>query len=148
MLKLSWGTRIAILYIGFVALIALMMILSMRQKTELVSEDYYDKELVFQSKIDEMNNANALSEKISHSISDNSFSIQFPLQFKEDKVTGQILFFRPSDLSKDFKTKIQLDINSQQNIELNNFSKGMYKMQISWNVNDTPYFSEETIVIP
>ncbi len=148
MLKLSWGTRIAILYIGFVLLIGLMMTLSMRQKIELVSDDYYDKELVFQSKMDEINNANALSEKISHSISDNSFSIQFPLQFKEDKVTGQILFFRPSDLSKDFKTKIQLDINSQQNIELNNFSKGMYKMQISWNVNDTPYFSEETIVIP
>ena len=148
MLKLSWGTRIAILYIGFVLLIGLMMTLSMRQKIELVSDDYYDKELVFQSKIDEINNANALSEKISHSISDNSFSIQFPLQFKNHTVAGQILFFRPSDLSKDFKTKIQLDINSQQNIELNNFSKGMYKMQISWNVNDTPYFSEETIVIP
>ena len=65
MLNISWGKRIAILYIGFVALIGVMIALSMGQKVELVSEDYYDKELVFQNKIDEMNNANALSEKIS-----------------------------------------------------------------------------------
>lgn len=148
MLKLSWGTRIAILYIGFVLLIALMMTLSMRQKIELVSEDYYDKELVFQDKIDEMNNANALSEKITHSITDNSFLIQFPLEFKDQKVKGEVLFFRPSDSSKDFTKAIQLNANSQQNIELSSFSKGMYKMKISWKVNDTPYFSEETIVIP
>ena len=148
MLKLNWGTRIAVLYIGFVLLIVLMMTLSMRQKVELVSNDYYDKELVFQNKIDEMNNANALLEKITHSITDNSFLIQYPSQFKGHKVEGTVLFFRPSDASKDFTKVIQMGENMQQNIELNSFSKGMYKMQISWKVNDTPYFSEETIVIP
>lgn len=148
MLKLSWGKRIAVLYIGFVLLIVLMMTLSMRQKVELVSDDYYDKELVFQYKIDETNNANALSERITHSISCNSFLIQYPSQFKGHKIEGNVLFFRPSDSSKDFTKVIHVDDNLQQSFELNTFSKGMYKMQISWKVNDTPYFSEETIVIP
>lgn len=148
MLKLSWGKRIAMLYIGFVALIVIMITMSMRQKVELVSADYYDRELVFQDKIDEMNNANALSERISHSITDDSFQIVFPTQFKTSVVEGEILFFRPSDASKDFKSKIQLDGESKQVIDRKNLSKGMYKMQISWNVNGIPYFVEETIVIP
>lgn len=148
MFKLSWGKRIAMLYIGFVALIVIMITMSMRQRVELVSDDYYDRELAFQKKIDEMNNANALSEKITHSITDNSFLIAFPSQFKSSEVEGEIVFFRPSDASKDFKSKIQLDAEAKQEIDRKNLSKGMYKMQISWSVNGIPYFVEETIVIP
>jgi hypothetical protein len=148
MLKLNWGTRIAMLYIGFVALIAVMITLSMRQKIELVSDDYYDKELVFQTKIDEMNNANALSGKVDHSIEDNFFVIHFPTEFKDRVVSGNVLFFRPSDSSKDLKTEIKLYADLKQHIDLKSLSKGMYKMQVSWIVNNTPYFSEETIVIP
>ncbi len=148
MLKLNWGTRIAMLYIGFVALIAVMITLSMRQKIELVSDDYYDKELVFQTKIDEMNNANALSGKVDHSIEDNFFVIHFPTEFKDRVVSGNVLFFRPSDSSKDLKTEIKLDADLNQKIDLKSLSKGMYKMQVSWSVDNTPYFSEETIVIP
>lgn len=147
MLNIGWGTRIAILYIGFVALIGVMIALSMGQKVELVSEDYYDKELVFQNKIDEMNNANALSEKISHTFSNDYFLIQFPKENGQN-VSGQILFFRPSDLSKDLKIDIKLDSLSKQQIALDKLSKGMYKMKISWNANNTPYYAEETIVIP
>lgn len=148
MLRLSWGKRIAILYIGFVALIIVMISMSMRQKVELVSDDYYDRELAFQEKIDEMNNAERLSEKVTFSISENSFFIQFPSQFKTSVVEGEIVFFRPSDATKDFKSKIQLDRNAKQQIDIKNLCKGMYKMQISWNVNNIPYSVEETIVIP
>ena len=148
MLKLSWGKRIAMLYIGFVALIVVMITMSMQQKVELVSDDYYDRELAFQEKIDEMNNANALPEKIIHSITDNSFLIVFPSQFKANVVEGEIFFFRPSDASKDFKSAIQLDKDAKQIIDRKNLSKGMYKMQIYWKANGTPYFVEETIVIP
>lgn len=148
MLKLSWGTRIAMLYIGFVALIGVMVAMSMRQKVELVSDDYYDKELAFQSKLDEMNNANALSGKVTHVISDKAIQIQFPEEFKGKAVKGEILFFKPSDSSKDFKQAIQLNANGEQQVELSNLTKGMYKMQVSWNSGNTPYFSEEIIVIP
>ncbi|CAN5313062.1 hypothetical protein BH10BAC1_BH10BAC1_18650 [soil metagenome] len=148
MINLSWGKRIAILYIGFVVLIGVMITFSMKQKIELVSADYYDKELVFQGKIDEMNNANALSEKVEHSFFNDSFLIQFPSEFKDKKVKGEIVFFRPSDASKDFKKEIELDEKLLEKIDLSKFTKGMYKMQISWNANSIKYFTEETIVIP
>ncbi len=148
MLKISWGTKIATLYIGFVLLIITMVTVSMRQKIDLVSDDYYDRELKFQDKINELNNANALPEKISHIITNTAIELQFQSIFKGKNMLGDILFFCPSDASKDFKTTIDLNENAQQKISLATFKKGMYKMQISWKVDNTPYFYEETIVIP
>lgn len=148
MIKIGWGTKIAILYIGFVLLIGTMVAMCVNQKIDLVSEDYYLKELIFQKKIDETKNADALDEKITHTISDKNFELKFPSVFNGKKVTGDIVFFRPSDASKDYTASIQLNEGDQQLIPINNLSKGMYKMQIGWKVNDTAYFNEETIVIP
>lgn len=148
MLNISWGTKIAVLYISFVALIGFMVTLCMRQNIELVSDDYYERELVFQDKINEMNNANALPEKISHTILPEGVIIQFPALFKTKKVSGEILFFRPSDKSKDHSAGIRLNENAQQLIPAQFLSKGMYKMKVSWNADATSYFTEEIIVIP
>ena len=145
---MSWGVKIAVLYTGFIGLVVFMVMMSMRQKIDLVSEDYYTKELAYQSKIDEMKNAEALTATISHTFTNTDLELQFQPEFKSKKLTGQILFFRPSDSSKDFETPVAINEDGQQKIGLNKLTKGMYKMQISWKVDNTPYYSEETIVIP
>jgi len=147
-MKISWGTKIAILYASFLGLVITMVMMSMHQKFDLVSEDYYKQELAYQSKIDEMKNANALSTTVEHCFSSNQLELQFQPELRDKKVNGSILFFRPSDSSKDFETTIKLDELGKQKIELSKLSKGMYKMQISWKADNTPYYSEETIVVP
>lgn len=147
MLNLSWGAKIAALYIGFVLLIITMVFMSMNQKIDLVSDDYYEKELAFQTKINEMNNANNLSEKITYTFASEGININFPSAFKDKQVYGEIYLFRPSDASKDYKTKIRLT-NLKQVIASENISKGMYKMQISWSAENISYFIEEVIVVP
>jgi hypothetical protein len=148
MLKIGWGTKIAILYIGFVLLIGTMVTMCFNQKIDLVSDDYYDKELVFQNRINEMNNSNSLTENIKHQVDQKGVQLNFPKQFENEKISGEILFFRPSDNKKDFKVSIELNDNSQQFISRNSLSKGMYKMQISWKTANKNYYNEETIVIP
>ncbi len=148
MTNISWGTKIAVLYIGFVLLIITMVVMSLQQKIDLVSDDYYAKELAFQDKLNEMNNANSLPEKITHNITKDAFTLTFPTVFKNTSIIGNIEFYRPSDDSKDLKLPIQLSEKLEQSIGLKQLSKGMYKMNISWTANKTNYFTEETIVIP
>jgi hypothetical protein len=148
MLKIGWGSRIAILYIGFVLLIGIMVTMCMNQHIDLVSDDYYEKELVFQNKINEMNNANMLSEKVSHIISNNFLAIRFPSVLNGKEIKGSVFFFRPSDAKKDFKSELSVNKNGVQQFMLDKFSKGMYKMQLSWKIGNVPYFAEEIIVIP
>jgi len=148
MRNISWGTKIAILYISFVILILGMVILSMQQKIELVSDDYYASELVFQKKINEINNANSLPERITYNTYNNNFTLIFPTVFKGEKLTGNIEFYRPSDKSKDLNLPIQLNADLEQSFNLKKLSKGMYKMKVEWFTSKTGYFTEETIVIP
>ena len=148
MKNISWGTRIAILYISFIGLVVFMVVMSVRQKIDLVSDDYYNQELAFQDKLNKMKNAETLTTTITHKITSSDIELQFQPEFKNKKLTGEILFFRPSDSSKDFKTEVTVNENAQQKIQLNHLSKGMYKMQITWKDETTPYFAEETIVIP
>ena len=148
MLKISWGVKIAILYCTFIGLVVVMVFMSVHQNIDLVSEDYYKKELVFQDKINEMKNAEALSGKITHSITNSDIELQFQEEFKTRKVTGDILFFCPAAASRDYQIPVSLNENAQQKISLSKFTKGMYKMQISWKDDKTHYFAEETIVIP
>jgi hypothetical protein len=146
MIKIGWGSRIAILYGGFVLLIGIMVTMCINQHIDLVSEDYYEKELRFQDKINEMDNANELNENITHSFSGNELKLQFPLSFKH--ISGTVFFFRPSDAAKDLNCALSPGANNVQSVDLNKLSKGMYKMQISWTSDSTNYFSEETIVVP
>lgn len=148
MAQISWGTKIAALYIGFVGLVIVMVTFSMNQKIELVSSDYYAKELKYQDKINEMNNANALSEQIKYTITGDQLEILFPVDFKDKKVTGEILFFKPSDATKDYKLPIKLNTGLKQTISKSLLSNGMYKMQVSWTVEEKNYFNESIIVLP
>ena len=56
-MKFNWGHKILGIYFVFITGIAFMVVMSSRQKIDLVTPDYYAEEIKFQEKIDEKNNA-------------------------------------------------------------------------------------------
>lgn len=144
---MSWGFRIVILYLSFVALIVTLVVLCYGQKVELVSKDYYKQELQYQDKIDAINNANALSHSIDHSLNGNVVTLNINPEFDQAGFKGTVNFFRPSDSSKDFSVDLKFDANGQQTIDGSKFEKGLYKMQLSWESSGKKYFKEQVITI-
>jgi uncharacterized membrane protein len=61
---MSWGYKILIVYILFIGMILGMVYVASRQTNEMQDDNYYAKELVYQSVIDGKNNLNALTEKL------------------------------------------------------------------------------------
>ena len=51
---MNWGHKIIAVYVVFIAGMIFLVFKSSRQNIELVTEDYYAKELVYQQKIDEL----------------------------------------------------------------------------------------------
>ena len=51
---MNWGYKILLVYLIFILGILFMVFKSSTQKTDLVTTDYYAKELKYQEKIDEM----------------------------------------------------------------------------------------------
>lgn len=142
----NWGTRIAILYLGFVALIAALVTMSMRQKAELVSKDYYAQELAYQDKLDKMNRTQELAEPIIWNVQQGKLQLQFPSGIPLP-VSGTATFFCAADAGKDrnvsFKTR-------EQTCEMlfPEMASGHYTLQIDWQANGKTYYQEGAVQLP
>lgn len=144
---MSWGIRITILYLSFVALMVTLVVLCYGQKVELVSKDYYKQELQYQDKINAINNANALQNGIEHSVNGNVVALKVTPEFLAAGYKGEIYFFRPSDSQKDVKLELKFTENGEQIITGNKLEHGIYNMQLSWQSGGKNYFNESVVNI-
>ncbi len=146
-MKLSWGTRIFFLYTGFVVMIVFFVFRAMSQKIDLVAPDYYAQELKYQDKLDRMNRANALAQPLSWKIENGSVKMVFPAEFNGKAMKGDIVFFRPSDKTKDVSVAVAPSANGEQLISSEKLSSGLYRVQVGWEADGVTYFKEGVIVL-
>ena len=143
---MSWGKKITVLYLAFVALIVTLVVLCFGQKVELETKDYYAQEIKFQDKIDAISNEKNLATTITHQLQGTQIILNADSSLLSKGLEGTINFYRPSDSSKDMNLKM-IFTNNQQIINTSTLIHGVYKMQLSWVSNDTKYFKEDVIFI-
>jgi hypothetical protein len=144
-MKINWGVRIVVLYVGFVALIVTLVILSNSVNNELESKDYYAKELAFQDKIDATQNENRLAHSINYEIIGREFILRINASELNPTLSGRVFFYRPSETALDKEYLLQFDNSGIQVINLSQFKKGVYKVQINWENNAIKYYKEGTV---
>jgi len=144
-MKINWGVRIVILYVGFVALIVTLVILSSSVNNELESKDYYAKELAFQDKINATQNENKLNHSINYEIIGRDFILDFNVSDLNPTLSGTVFFYRPSETALDKEYPIKFDKSGKQIINLSQFKNGVYIVQINWVNNSIKYYKEGTI---
>ncbi len=143
---MSWGTKILIVYVVFILGILAMVFKSSTQKTDLVTTDYYAKELKYQEKIDEMQRAEALSAPVEYVIKDNSLIIQFPKDFAGKKLAGEAVLYCPSDEKRDIKKSFFL-MDESLHINISAVNSGLYELHLSWQDGGVTYYFEKKIFI-
>ncbi len=143
----NWGTGITILYISFVAGILGLVTLSIGQRVDLVSENYYALELDFQNKIDKTHRANALAEPLRWQLTDSALEVQFPKEFSPKNLAGNIRFYCPSDNTKDIGFAIMPNAENRQSIPLARLEPGRYLLQFDWKNGETTYWNEGAVVV-
>jgi nitrogen fixation protein FixH len=143
-MKINWGWGIAIFFSCFVLFMSSMVYRAFQQDFQLEHEDYYSEELKYQDKIDRQVRTAALKEKVTFNLDSNDLRIEFPGNLKT--IEGEIFFYRPSDKNKDFMLPLRVN-NGEQHVALDKFSKGLYKVRMTWEAGGVKYFNEETIII-
>lgn len=143
-MKINWGHKILFVYLAFVAGILFLAFKANRQKFDLVTSNYYEKELKFQDVIDQKQRVTELSAppKISHSV--NSIRIQLPGEFLNKEVKGEIYLYRPSDASKDVKKDFTTDKSFVEMMFDKNLS-GAYEIKLSWQADGKTFYNEQRI---
>lgn len=146
-MKFNWGTGAASLFIGFILLVLTLVYIASRQKVELVTDDYYEKELEVNEILIKKQNAEALSSNVKLGIEGSNVIITFPEEI-EHPISGKVLFFKPSDKNADFEVNIKPNEAKILTVPFNDKYSGMYKVKIDWSANNTGYYFEDQIVLP
>jgi hypothetical protein len=139
---MNWGYKIIFVYAIFITGILFMVFKSSSQKMDLVTTDYYAKELKYQEKIDEASRTNALSEKVQYQIKGDDIVVNFPKDFLGKKITGTVNLYYPSDEAKDIIQNFSL-IDTALIIKTNN--RGQQELHISWQADNFTYYFESKI---
>jgi hypothetical protein len=144
-LKFNWGAGIAVSYLGFVALILMLVVMSMRQKIDLVTNEYYTQELKFQTQISKTQRAHALAEPLRWNVTDEAVTITYPNE-KAGFVSGSVRFYCPSDASNDRTFEVKATDNKQV-IPTESVPAGRYFLQVDWKQGSETYWNEGVIVV-
>ena len=144
---INWGTGIVIGIIIFIVLSITMTIIFMTQDVSLVSDNYYEKSLVYQDEIDKQSRTKSLDEQVQIKFDGKTISILFPNEYLTQNKSGEIYFYRPSDQKMDFKIPLQLSETGRQIIPTQNIGKGFWRVKLNWEMDGNLYYNESAIVI-
>jgi nitrogen fixation protein FixH len=140
-----WGHAVIIYFSMFVVFMLFMVYQASQQTFDLVSENYYDEEIAYQSTIDEQHRANELSVKASLSIADNVLSVRIPSETAAQ--SGEIYLFSPVATARDKRYALNTDASGLQMLDLGKLDKGIYDVQLRWKSKDVYYRQTERISI-
>jgi len=143
---MNWGTKILIVYVAFVLGIVFMVFKSSSQNSDLVSKDYYELELKYQDKIEQIKRTAALSAPVECKTMDNAIIISFPKDFAGKKLAGEALVYCPSEQKNDFK-KVFTVKDQVLHIAIPEGRKGMYVLHLNWQDGGVAYYVEQKIFI-
>ncbi len=144
-ITLNWGYSIIIVLIVFGGFIGTMVYFMTAEKIDLVREDYYQKELEFQTQIQKANNTAKLKTKIAMTYlpETEELNVFFPTKF----VKGEVKFFRPSDKKMDIAIPLTSLHSNPLHLSTHQLHKGYWKVQITWTDGSKEYFSEQELFI-
>lgn len=143
---MSWGTKLGIGASIYVIGVLCFVGFSTTQKINLVSKDYYPKEVEYQKQIDKLKNTKVLEETIYISQEKGKVQFQFPKKMHSN-VSGEIVFYRPADYESDLKYPIAIDTNGFQTLGTEHLLSGKYTIKIDWKHNGVEFYMEEGIYL-
>ncbi len=141
---MNWGKGLTIVIIAFMSFILYMVITLMTKgNADLVSEDYYKKEIEYEKEISALKNTEASKEKVVVMDKGDFIIFQFPTTKNIENIEIQLL--RPNNDKKDVTVTEKNTKNVM--IEKKKLVKGIYKASIHYTSQGQRFLQKEELKI-
>lgn len=139
---MNWGKGVLLSIIAFVGVIMTMVVISVRMEgIELVTDDYYEKEIKYQEQIDKEKSTIALGREVLIFDAQNKVMIlDLPIGAK-----GTLNLFRPSDETLDQELEIEIIEEGHKKVSVEDLKAGYWKIQLNWMEGGKSYYQEKKI---
>jgi hypothetical protein len=146
-LKFNWGTAIFGVIVFVVLIFVGIIIFSLHQDVNLVSDDYYAKEVAYEKQIQRIKNTQNLSSPVVFLDSKDTVFICLPQDFKGKKIKASAHLFFYQNHERDIHFDISLDNGLNYSIPIKDLFKGRYALKLTWNDGNSEYYQEQDIKI-
>lgn len=147
-MRINWGTGIAFFYATFMVTMIYMVYQSTQHDINLVVDNYYEKDLSYQSHLDRIKNTKKLGSDLKIIYQKDQEIVRFIFPEEVKKVEGEVLFYRASDSKQDVHSKIAIDQNHEYILPIPSLQKGNWKVKVDWSGDQIPFYQEINIQIP
>ncbi len=148
-MKINWGTGIVIaiaLFMSFIIFMVVKMSTNNKYSHDLVVEDYYKQELLFQQEIDKTNNLKQLKGTIEITTLGENIIVTFPEELHIQDIEGKVIFYRPSNNNLDFEMPLSL-LSHQWVFPKKNIINGRWDISVDFTHHNTAYLFKEEITL-
>jgi hypothetical protein len=128
-----------LLFIGITAVI----IIAFTHRETLVSENYYEQEITYQSQIDDTARAQKSGAAISSNATGGKLVISLPVAQLAQKLSGTIELYRPSDPTLDQTIRLAPRADGTQSLDSAKLAAGLWRVRVKWNAGGQNYFLEQ-----
>jgi nitrogen fixation protein FixH len=140
-MKINWGTGLVLgmaCFIGFISFLVYKMTTDNNLDHDLVTDQYYQKEMELQENIYAQQNTAAMTIPITGVKTESGYLLTFPAKYSPYKITGTVLLYRPSNKLLDFKIPINME-ESTVLVPANQLLEGRWNITINWEYEGESY---------
>lgn len=147
MIKFDWGKGILYTIVIFLVVVIGTVLFTFTVDVNLVSDDYYEKEIKYQDQIDKIERTKNLPRNINVNTNESKIVLNYPKLFPPESISGEIHLYRPADKNSDIAFNVLPDSTHSQLLTTEFLQKGMWKIKINWQVEGVEYFTEKIIMV-
>ena len=147
-MRIKWSTGIVIAIAAFITFIMVMVVTMVSDNAynhDLVTDNYYQKELKYQDNIDATKNLHKLEYPLVIQKVSDGMEVVFPKDLTPEKIKGKVFLYRPSNKALDS----EIEINTNQHslvISDEALVSGRWDIVIDFTYNNQKYFYKEQII--
>ncbi|WP_292009989.1 FixH family protein [Chryseobacterium sp.] len=141
MKNFSWGHGVIVALSAFIIFILSMIFLfpNGQKNSEMVTDDYYEEELQYQSVIDAKNRADALEERPQYIQDKTGIKIAFPKEYNNSNTVVKFVLNRTEDQNLDIKKTEILNRENTIFIPGAVLKPGNYTLRLTWTKDKLDY---------
>lgn len=143
-----WPAAITAFFVGAIIFIVSFIAFAVRQREDLVSADYYEREVRYQSQLDSLNRSQSLARQsiVTYEPQQQTIVITLPAA-QTQGATGRVHLYRPSDARLDRELPLALSADGVQRLEAKSLRDGLWKVRVQWTVSGQDFFVDQPVIV-
>lgn len=145
-----WPLGIVAAFAVFITGTVGLIVLASFNRPELVTPDYYEREIRYQHTYESRARAQALGAEadVTFDTAARRLVVQLPARHVAAPPVGTVYLYRPAAAGADREVPLTPDATGRQELDARELAPGLWRVRVEWRHADQAYSLERQLVVP